>query len=137
MTTESDKYISEGEKGLSTDIIKAKKKIQKVVDDYNKPYLLGLTDDSLRIYADRNVLYRKWHVELYGDQSITTLLPTELMWDFNNIINPLLRGEIRVKQDLVNSSKRKITSIRGVGPVRSKFILAMRDLAIAESKTQK
>lgn len=133
MAEELGKFIfQESQEGLSDDIIQAKKKIVEVVSNYNKPYSKRYSPTYLQYYADQNSLYQKWHMGHFGDQSVTTLLPVELMWNFAYIFKPLLRSGVRVKQDLASLPEEEIALIRGVGRIKTEFILAMRDLAIAE-----
>lgn len=81
--------------------------------------------------------YKTWelHSDRYGQESVTNLLPISSR-QFGPIIPLLIKRGIHTKQELVEKLPDDIQSIRnrlrGIGPYKAKFILAMRDLAIAE-----
>lgn len=72
------------------------------------------------------------------ENSVARLLPAE--WrGFCNAVNLLKRGNINTKKDLIKTSNSLILGksgkIQRLGPKTIPFVLAMRDLAIAEKKT--
>ena len=84
--------------------------------------------------------YKTWelHSDKYGQESVTNLLPISSR-QFGAIIPLLIRHGMHTKQELVeklpDDIQRIRNKLRGVGPYKAKFILAMRDLAIAEKRT--
>jgi hypothetical protein len=101
----------------------ARRKIQDLVD--RNIERRGPLSGS--IFLDHEGLKRHGN-DRHGADFVGNLLPTSCR-EFAWIINGLGREKIRTKDDLIRSNNKKL---RGAAEVRTNFILAMRDLAIAE-----
>jgi|WetSurMetagenome_2_1015567.scaffolds.fasta_scaffold96704_2 hypothetical protein len=108
-------------------LVEAKKRLDKLVAIANEKR--GCSLDSM----ESNEQYREEMMKEYGDQSVANLLPSNFSLYFH-IINPLLRGKIYTKRELIGTPREDLANLRDVGSIKTEILDAMRDLAKAESK---
>jgi hypothetical protein len=84
---------------------------------------------------ESNEILREEMTKKNGDRSVVELLPSNFAL-FAHIMNPLMRGNINTKQELIRTPREDLKQLRDVGPVKMEILDAMRDLAMAESKVQ-
>lgn len=102
----------------------ARRKVQKLVDsDIERHGLLSV--GILRDHIEK----RKAGNDHCGAEFVGNLLPSNCR-QFTHIVNILGRNHIVTKSNLIGLSDVK--RLRGIRHLRGEFILAMRDLAIAE-----
>ena len=112
-------------------VVGAKKKMDKLVAAANRRSRGGCSHHT----SEANESIKKREEELCGKQSVTDLLPAKFVL-FNSVIKPLARKGIRTKQELIDTPPENFIKFRYVGDLKSQFMIAMRDLAIAEKRAQ-
>jgi hypothetical protein len=136
MTTESDRPILREEEIVGVNA--AKEEVKKLIDGYNESRSHEPDYESvLREQTSNNSKYQQWCTMAISRQTVSTLLPTETMFNFSRILNPLFMNEgVGVTRDLANLPEANIKSMPGVGTMEKTLFLAMRRLAIAQLRAQ-
>lgn len=116
--------------GFEDRLAEARRKVRElVVIDIRKNGVLSAQakNNNIRVMMFQN--------SEYGEESVTNLLPPNSR-QFSYIMDMLKREDILTKQDLINKVPDNSEGIAGglgkIHILRAKFIIAMRDLAIAE-----
>lgn len=122
-----DTYLSPTKKE-DLSLVEAQARINKMVQEDNPAE--GVSQKVL----ERNIQMR----QLSRKDSVAYLLPVEWL-NFAGTVNFLQDNGIYTKEELINTPSSLIIGdgsrkIRGMGPKRTPFVLAMRDLAIAEMR---
>lgn len=111
------------------EVVMARRKLQELVDsdiEKNGP-LSGNT-----LLWNMKIISRAGN-DKYGAEYMGNLLPVNCR-KFATIVNLLERAQIHTKSQLIGLSDFDIRELKNVGPEKASYILAMRELAIAEMK---